>query len=88
MLTSGKPDLKSTAKYFGTTYDTLENRFRKLKKDAETLKAEVDGEQRGEVTTPSRIKSAPSTPAKAKTPKNQPLNGMFMLRLSCVGLVY
>ena len=37
------------------------------------MKAEVDGGERGEITTPSRIKSTASTPRKPKTPKNDPL---------------
>ncbi|KAK5129529.1 hypothetical protein LTR08_003188 [Meristemomyces frigidus] len=66
-----KLDLKSVAAYYGTTYDTLENRFRKIKKVAATLKAEVDGGERGEVAT--RPKSNPRTPRKAKTSKKDAL---------------
>lgn len=74
MLATGyKPDLRATATYFGTTYDTLENRFRKLKKEAEVLKSEVDRGDRVEIITPSRTKSTPSTPRKPKTPKKDPL---------------
>lgn len=67
-------DLKQTAAYFGTTYDTLENRFRKIKKEATTLKDEIDNGERSGVTTPSRTKSASSTPRKPKTPKKDPLS--------------
>ena len=67
-------DLKQTATYFGTTYDTLENRFRKIKKEAATLKEEIDKGDRSELSTPSRSKSAPSTPRKPKTPKKDPLS--------------
>lgn len=67
-------DLKQTATYFGTTYDTLENRFRKIKKEAATLKDEVDKGDRSEMPTPSRTKSAPSTPRKPKTPKKDALS--------------
>ena len=74
-----KPDLRTTATYFGTTYDTLENRFRKLKKEADTLKSEVDSGQRGEIATPSRTKSAPATPRKPKSPKKEPLECKFPL---------
>ena len=83
-----KPDLKTTAIYFGTTYDTLENRFRKLKKEAETLKAEVERGERGELTVPSRPKSAPTTPRKPKTPKKEPLESMFVpLEWNIVGAI-
>ncbi|KAK3710626.1 hypothetical protein LTR37_010254 [Vermiconidia calcicola] len=73
LATGVKIDLRAVATYYGTTYDTLENRFRKLKKDAADLKAEVDGGDRGEVAVPSRTKSAPTTPRKPKTPKKGPL---------------
>ncbi|EME43241.1 hypothetical protein DOTSEDRAFT_72589 [Dothistroma septosporum NZE10] len=69
MATGVKVDLKQTATYFGTTYDTLENRFRKLKKEAATLKEEIDKGERSEISTPSRTKSTPSTPRNPKTPK-------------------
>lgn len=69
---ASKVDLRATATFFGTTYDTLENRFRKLKKDSATLQAEVGGGERAEVT-PTRTKSTPSTPRKPKTPKKEPL---------------
>jgi len=60
--------------YFGTTYDTLENRFRKIKKEAATLKEEVDSGQRGEV------KPKPSTPRKPKaTPTKEALKGLLLL---------
>lgn len=59
--------------YFGTTYDTLENRFRKIKKESATLKDEVERGERGEIA-PSRTKSNPSTPRKA-SPKKAALSG-------------
>ena len=66
-MTFGSPfpqlDLKTIATYYGTTYDTLENRFRKIKKDADILKAEVDGGDR-----------VPTTPRKSKTPKKDTLS--------------
>lgn len=79
LATGIKPDLKQTATFFGTTYDTLENRFRKIKKDAQVLKDEVNSGQRGEVTAPSRARSAPSTPRKAKTPKKDALGSKTIL---------
>ena len=66
-------DLGSIAKYYGTTYHTLENRFRKTRKDAKVLEAEVNSGERGDEGTPTRTKSAPATPRKAKTPKKDPL---------------
>ncbi|KAK4501702.1 hypothetical protein PRZ48_007511 [Zasmidium cellare] len=67
-------DLKQTAMYFGTTYDTLENRFRKIKKESATLKEEVERGERGEIA-PTRTKSNPATPRKA-TPKKQALSAV------------
>ena len=63
-------DLKAMAKYYGTTYDTLQNRMRKTKKIAEEMKANVKDGDGGEAT-PS--KTVPKTPRKAKTPKKDPL---------------
>lgn len=79
LATGIKPDLKQTATFFGTTYDTLENRFRKIKKDAQVLKDEVNSGQRGEVTAPSRARSAPNTPRKPKTPKKDALGSKTFL---------
>ncbi|KAK5166114.1 uncharacterized protein LTR77_008375 [Saxophila tyrrhenica] len=59
--TGVKIDLRAAAAYYGTTYDTLENRLRKIKKDAEALKSEADPNA---VVTPSRSKSTASTPKK------------------------
>lgn len=59
-------DLKATATCFHTTYDTLENKMRKIKKLAATLKSEVDSGARGEVESIRR--SATSTPKKTATP--------------------
>ena len=67
-------DLKTAARYYGTTYDTFENKFRQIKKQANELKAAVDSGEAGEVPTPARTKSAPSTPRKPKTPKKDPLS--------------
>ena len=65
MLTHQQVDLKQTALYFGTTYDTLENRFRKIKKESEILKKEVASGERSEISTPSR-----STPKKTSPKKD------------------
>ncbi|KAF2718357.1 hypothetical protein K431DRAFT_211717, partial [Polychaeton citri CBS 116435] len=44
-----KLDLRDVAKYYGTTYNTLENKLRKNKKDAKVMREEVDSGQRGDV---------------------------------------
>ncbi|KAK5733931.1 hypothetical protein LTR17_009338 [Elasticomyces elasticus] len=83
MLATGiKVDLKATATAYGCTYDTLENRFRKLKKLAATLKEEVDNGERGDVAVPARVKSAPATPRKPKTPKKDPMSAVANGRVS------
>ncbi|KAK4961006.1 hypothetical protein LTR10_001495 [Elasticomyces elasticus] len=83
MLATGiKVDLKATATAYGCTYDTLENRFRKLKKLAATLKEEVDNGERGDVAVPARVKSAPVTPRKPKTLKKDPLSAVANGRVS------
>ncbi|OQO03507.1 hypothetical protein B0A48_10171 [Cryoendolithus antarcticus] len=58
-----KLDLRQIATLFGTTYDTLENRLRTIKKDAAVLKEDVSSGKRGEVT-PAR-----GTPKKAPAKK-------------------
>jgi len=77
-----QPDLKAMAIAYGCTYDTLENRFRNIKKLAITLKQEIDSGERGEVVAPARAKSAPNTPRKPKTPKKDPLSGMYSFRMT------
>ncbi|OQO04504.1 hypothetical protein B0A48_09426 [Cryoendolithus antarcticus] len=57
-----KLDLRQIATLFGTTYDTLENRLRTIKKDAAVLKDDVTSGKRGEVT-PARG-TPKKTPAK------------------------
>ncbi|KXL42471.1 hypothetical protein M433DRAFT_21479 [Acidomyces richmondensis BFW] len=69
--TGVKINIAETAKYYGTTYDTLENRLRKVKKEAAILKDEVDSGRRGEVVV---RKSNPATPRKPKTPNKDILN--------------
>ncbi|QIW98483.1 hypothetical protein AMS68_004001 [Peltaster fructicola] len=68
IIASGvKLDLRVVALHFGTTYDTLENRFRKIKKDAAVQKQEIESGVRGEVA--SVRKSNASTPRKPRSPK-------------------
>lgn len=59
--------------FYGTTYDTLENRLRKVKKDAAVLKEEVASGERPAV--PVKAKSEPNTPKKPKTPKKGGVDG-------------
>jgi hypothetical protein len=55
------------------TSPLVENRFRKIKKEAQVLKEEVESGERGEIA-PAR-KSAPSTPRKPRaTPKKDALS--------------
>ena len=61
-------DLHAVAGYYGCTYDTLQNRFRKIKKDAEALKGEHKDEEGNEVAP-----IAKATPRKQKTPKKDQL---------------
>jgi hypothetical protein len=51
-------DIRAIAHYYGTTYDTLENRFRPLKKMAAQLKADASDDMRS---------TKPATPRKPKT---------------------
>ncbi|TKA73010.1 hypothetical protein B0A55_05215 [Friedmanniomyces simplex] len=60
IATGVKLDLKAMATAYGCTYDTLENRFRKIKKLAATLKEEVDSGERGDVALWPISKASPS----------------------------
>ncbi|KAF2766756.1 hypothetical protein EJ03DRAFT_353651 [Teratosphaeria nubilosa] len=80
IATGVKIDLRATATYFGTTYDTLENRFRKIKKESAVLKQEVESGARGLVEAPR--KANPSTPRKPKTPKKDALSTVTNGRIS------
>lgn len=53
---------------YGTTYDTIQNRHRKIRKEADALKEEVESGARGEVATP---KKGPKTPSAAAMPKSK-----------------
>ena len=68
-----------TAKYYGTTYSAIENRFRKIRKDAEALKKEA-GEGEG---TPTNSKV--STPASRSNKKHDVLHSMWSLFFAFVG---
>ena len=61
-------DYRKVAKAFGTTYDTIENRFRKIKEEALALEKEsADGEH--SKVTPPRSRPTSSTPKEEKTMK-------------------
>lgn len=72
LLTVFQIDYRQVALHFDTTYDTIENRFRKIKKEAAVLKEEVERGDRGD--NAGGRKSAPATPRKPKTPKKDPLS--------------
>lgn len=76
MFASGyKPDLNAVAGYYGCTYDTLQNRFRPIKKDAEALKAEHKDED-GKQIIPVPVNSK-ATPRKPRTPKKDTLDSKY-----------
>lgn len=52
------------------SYDTLENRFRKIKKESAVLKAEVENGERTPISTPSRT---PKQNKMKSTPQKDPL---------------
>ncbi|WPG98683.1 Hypothetical protein R9X50_00147700 [Acrodontium crateriforme] len=79
IATGVKIDLRQMAVYFGTTYDTLENRFRKVKKLATVLKDEVDGGERPDLP---KGRSNSSTPRKQRTPKKNSLSVVEKSRVS------
>ncbi|KAK3673548.1 hypothetical protein LTR78_006452 [Recurvomyces mirabilis] len=76
VATGVKINLSEAAKYYGTTYNTFENKFRHIKKQANELKAAADNGETGDVPTPTRTKSVPSTPRKPKTPRKDPLSSV------------
>ena len=56
---------------YGTTYDTIQNRYRKIRAEAEQLKKEVESGERPEVATPKKGgKSATATPRKGAGKKD------------------
>ncbi|KAI5364943.1 hypothetical protein Slin15195_G044810 [Septoria linicola] len=83
IATGVKIDYKQVALHFGTTYDTIENRFRKIKKEAIVLKEEVETGERGQ-STPVRKSATFGTPKKTPrdTPKKDPLSTVTNARVS------
>lgn len=61
---------------YGTTYDTIQNRHRKIRQAADELKKEVESGARGAVATPkkagggARAATTTPTPRKAKQGKD------------------
>lgn len=55
----------------GATYDSIEGRFRIIKKEAAAMKAEVDSGERAEAPTRGAT-SATATPKKARATTNTP----------------
>lgn len=65
-------DLHEVAKMYGTTYDTIQNRYRKIRAEANEIKQHVEsGESPEIVVTPKRARAAGTgTPRKAKGGKD------------------
>jgi hypothetical protein len=73
-----KIDVSSVATHFGTTYDTIENRLRPVKKQAKELKEAVSN------GTQDRVVSTRKSPTKPKTPRNAAtsFDGQYLLPTS------
>jgi hypothetical protein len=64
---SHQVDVSSVATHFGTTYDTIENRLRPVKKQAKELKEAVSNGTQDKVVSTRKSPSKPKTPRKAAT---------------------
>ena len=64
-LTSSQIDVSNVATHFGTTYDTIENRLRPIKKQAKVLQEQVSNGMQDKVTSTRKSPSKPRTPKKA-----------------------
>jgi hypothetical protein len=62
-----KVDVSSVATHFGTTYDTIENRLRPVKKQAKELKEAVSNGTQDKVVSTRKSPTKPKTPRKAAT---------------------
>lgn len=62
-----KIDVSSVATHFGTTYDTIENRLRPVKKQAKELKEAVSNGTQDRVVSTRKSPTKPKTPRKAAT---------------------
>ena len=72
-LTASQIDVSNVATHFGTTYDTIENRLRPVKKQAKILQEQVSNGTQDKVTSTRKSPSKPRTP---KKPAGA-LDGMF-----------
>ena len=64
---STKIDVSSVASHFGTTYDTIENRLRPVKKQAKEMKEAVSNGTQDKVVSTRKSPIKPKTPRKAAT---------------------
>jgi hypothetical protein len=64
---SAKIDVSSVASHFGTTYDTIENRLRPVKKQAKEMKEAVSNGTQDKVVSTRKSPTKPKTPRKAAT---------------------
>jgi len=62
---SKKVDVSSVATHFGTTYDTIENRLRPVKKQAKELKEAVSNGTQDKVVSTRKSPTKPKTPRKS-----------------------
>jgi hypothetical protein len=58
-------DVSNVATHFGTTYDTIENRLRPIKKQAKVLKDAVSNGTQDKVTSTRKSPTKPRTPKKS-----------------------
>ena len=63
-LTTSQIDVSNVATHFGTTYDTIENRLRPVKKQAKILKDNVSNGTQDKVTSTRKSPTKPRTPRK------------------------
>ena len=64
-LTTSQIDVSNVATHFGTTYDTIENRLRPVKKQAKLLQEQVSNGTQDKVTSTRKSLTKPRTPKKA-----------------------
>lgn len=73
-------NLHEVAKHMGVSYDTLQNKFRTIKKDATKLQEDVKDGKVVVPATPARTKSVPSTPkSNSKTAAKDPLHSKYSI---------
>jgi hypothetical protein len=77
-LTTSQIDVSNVATHFGTTYDTIENRLRPVKKQAKLLQEQVSNGTQDKVTSTRKSPTKPRTPKKA----SGALDGMLYFHTS------